>query len=411
MNQITNGGIGNVETEAKAALIREIAKAFAGGTALDRTLATWIDGRSESSSAFYTAMAAGSNSIEDGVMTRHLASLVMNKDLRCIRCHDAYIEGSGRQEDYWSFVSLLDRDLGLTNNVWSLRNDAVDRPLFYALVDGRQRVATPSVPQAWIASAGDRGQSNAHPVEAPTLAAWASQLPDSTMLAAGLVNSIWQMVYGQPLRGRVVDPMNAPHNESLAKLEAQLIDDLRRSNFDMGRTLALVIASPAGNRQVPSSLKNEWVIDNVKDRNAAEAFAAAMPPTSNLSLERRFEEAMRAIGLAIGPVEGADDSPLLAQVGDDEGVSKDSAGKVNGVRVGAPSDSLSWDFPDRAVSLPVEWLGSIKGVDQQVNHLAFLAGSTTVPVAVDDAVKAMEAANVDATTLLNRVWWMVRSNR
>ncbi|TWU48175.1 cell division protein CrgA [Rubripirellula reticaptiva] len=383
LNQITDGGINRVKGKQRDDLISEVAQAFSGSLPLDRSLASWIDGTSVTSTAFLTAMAAGSNSVDDGVMGRHLASLIFNKDLRCTRCHDAYIEGSGRQEDYWSLVGLLHRDLVPSRQGWSVAKKPNSRKLFFDLADGRRRVAMPEVPRQWIAG----------PDAVTSLSDWSARLNGSPSLAAGVVNSLWEMVHGQPLHGRVVDPMNAPHNEALAELETRLVNDLLRSKFNLGRALALVIASPASNRQVPKSLENSWVIDNAVERSAAEAFAAAMPLKSDLPFDRRVDEAMRSIGAKLD-ING---KPLLAQIGQ-------GGSGTNKVR----SDKLSWDFPDRAETLPVQWLRLIKNTDQQVDHLAYLAGRTDAPESVQKGVEAMQAANIDEATILNRVWWMVR---
>ncbi|MGB7324687.1 MAG: hypothetical protein WBD31_07435 [Rubripirellula sp.] len=383
LDQITDGGINRVKGAERDELVSEVAKAFAGSLPLDRSLASWINGTSATSTAFLTAMAAGSNSIDDGVMGRHLAALIFNKDLRCTRCHDAYIEGSGRQEDYWSLVGLLRRDLVPSRQGWSVAKKPNSNKLFFDLADGRRRVATPEVPRQWIAG----------PDAVTSLSDLSTRLSGSPSLAAGVVNSLWEMVHGQPLHGRVVDPMNAPHNEALAELETRLVTDLLQSKFDLGRTLALVIASPASNRQVPKSLENSWVIDNAVQRSAAEAFAAAMPPKSDMPIDRRLDEAMRSIGAKLD-VNG---KPLLAQIG------LGGNGDNN-----ARSDKLSWDFPDRAETLPVQWLRLINSTDQQVDHLAYLAGHTNAPESVLKGVEAMQSANIDDATLLNRVWWMVR---
>ncbi|WP_146453403.1 hypothetical protein [Rubripirellula tenax] len=380
---VTDGGIDQLSPENRSRLVNDVAKSFAGQSPLDHTVAQWIDGRGESSSAFYTAMAGSSKSVTDGVLARRLASLTLNADLRCTRCHDSYIEGSGRQADYWSLVGLLDQSLVRNKNQWTVTPSAPSKPLFYDLIDGRRRVATAGVPGRWLAE-DDATDS---------LADWSSRLVGSPQLATGIVNSLWEMVHGQPLRGRVVDPMNAPHNDALSSLESFLVDDLRNSNFDLGRSLALILASPANNRAVPQSLEDAWVIENAEAKAAAEAFAAALPEKSNLPLTRRLDEAMRAIGAKLG-----DDGKIaLAQIGENG---------VKGPKVNA--DSLSWDFPDRAQALPVQWLLPIEDSTERARHLAYLAGLNELPKPVERALSAMKAAAVDETTLQTRVWWMVK---
>ena len=175
-------------------------------------------------------------------MLRRLAALTMNVDLRCTRCHDSHIELDGRQEDYWSFNAFLRRGVKLGPQ-GQLTIDATAKslgPLFYEVSDGRQAIAEPAIPSAWMKIPSDQ------PIGG--VGDWAQKLNGSPELARGVVNSLWQLVHGQPLRGRVIDPISAPHNESLDRLEEELVQDLRGSRFDVARTLALIIASPATRR-------------------------------------------------------------------------------------------------------------------------------------------------------------------
>lgn len=373
LNQITEGGLDGLEPDAKSALVGEVSGAIAGDKSFGKLFAAWMDGSAETSPAFWTAMGFRSSRWEDGTLARRLASVSLDADLRCIRCHDALIEGSGRQRDHWSLVAVLRSGLQNTSN-----------PTFYDAIDGSKRVARPGV--AWI---GD---------DVDSLDQWSRQLADpgsvaSRRLAGGVVNSLWQLVHGRPLQGSVVDPVSAPHSEALSGLENELGDDLRRSDFDLGRTLALILNSPATRRSVPTSLQDAWVIDDVVDRAAAEAFAAARPMATRLPIAKRLDQTMRAIGATLG----SGDESLLAQLGNPD------------KNVKAKSDAgLSWDFPDRADSLPLQWLGRIEGLDQQIDHLAHLAGKAKTPDPIREAAAAMKASEINNETLLHRVWWLLR---
>jgi hypothetical protein len=389
LTQITEGGIDRLDAKRRSALLDDVSGAFLGDKSFRELFAAWIDGRGESSSAFWTAMGASSVRLTDGGLVRRLALVTLDADLRCIRCHDALIEGSGRQRDHWGLVSLLDSELQRDQDGWAVVADDVadhrrTRPTFYDAIDGSRRVARPGV--AWVAE------------DVESLSVWSRQLADpnsvaSRRLAGGIVNSLWQLVHGRPLQGSVVDPISAPHGEALSGLENELGDDLRRSNFDLGRTLALILGSPATRRSVPESLRNTWAIDSLVDRAAAEAFAAARPLATRLPEAKRLDQTMRAIGATLGSAE----TQLLGQLGDSVGNAK------------AKSDAgLSWDFPDRAESLPVQWLGRVDGLDQQVDHLAYLAGKSVTPPSVREATTAMRAADVGRETLLHRVWWLLQ---
>ena len=229
---------------------------------------------------------------------------------------------------------------------------------------------------------------------------WSDTLIGSEALAGGIVNSLWELVHGQPLRGSVVDPFAAPYDEALDKLYANLVEDLRRSGFDVGRTLALILGSSAAKRQVPASLKpeNAFVSDRsrVDDaRNSVHAFAAAMPHRQSLSIDRRLDQAKRAIGASLDQ----NGRPFVAQLGSPVGTMRP--------KVEAGRNALADDFPSPSETLPVQWLRRIEDLDRQVEHVAFLAGMSDVPDSVLGVARRMQAADGDGTAL-HRVWWMVR---
>ena len=268
--------------------------------------------------------------------------------------------------------------------------DNTSDPVFYELSDGRQRVADARVPADWLSDTGSRGYQR--------IQRFAEGLEGSPELASGLVNSLWQLVHGQPLRGRVVDPISAPHNEALQRLETQLTKDLIDSRFNVARTLALIIASPATRRAVPDTLlpENVWVAkqeDTSAAMNAVDAFAAALPTRVFLPTSQRSEQVLRAIGAKIDGT----GRESLAQLG--------RGGSVTAVKKGKP---LAADFPMKAELLPVQWLELIGDEDSQVNHLGYLAGENEVPANVQESVKAMKEAGVDANLLLHRVWWLMK---
>ncbi len=392
MQQISDRGLGRVEQQAREQLSKDLAACLEGNQPFDRTVARWIDGRSSQSSAFYAAISHG----DSGAMARRLAALTMNVDLRCIRCHDAKIDGNGRQGDYWSFAALLTRGVArdADGHVTIDPEPAKTKPVFYELADGRQRLAEPAVANDWI------GVSSDDTVD--TVALWAERLTGSEAMARGAVNSLWQLVHGQPLRGRVVDPITAPHNDALDRIEDQLVQDLLSSRFNVARTLSLIIASPATRRGVPTSLlpENALVVSEAERQEAMEAvnaFAAALPRHSELSLAQRVDQAIRAVGGKLDQ----DGRPFVAQLGD--GDAKQSADAA------ANNKPLAVDFPVRGESLPVQWLTLINDEQVQIDHLGYLAGKRRLPQSVQDAITAMRAdQEVSKELLLNRVWWLVR---
>jgi len=393
LQQITNQRSGRMDAEVRGQLVSEIASCIQTGSSFDKIVAGWLNGESKNAGAFFSALAAGPRSAggEHG-MARSLAALTLNVDIRCTRCHDSYIEGNGKQSDYWNFFAFLKR--GAQKNADGQfevdLGDNTSDPVFYELSDGRQRVADARLSADWMSESDLEGYQR--------LKEFSKDLEGSPELASGIVNSLWQLVHGQPLQGRVVDPISAPHNEALQRLEAQLTKDLIDSRFNVARTLALIVASPATRRTVPETLlpENLWVA-NQKDTsaamNAVDAFAAALPPRVSLPSSQRTDQVLRSIGARIDST-GRDS---LAQIGEGG-----SAGKVKN---GKP---LAADFPVKAELLPVQWLELIGDRDSQVNHLGYLAGENEVPTHVQELVEAMEEAGVDSNLLLHRVWWLMK---
>ena len=393
LQQITNQRSGRMDAEVRGQLVSEIASCIQTGSSFDKIVAGWLNGESKNAGAFFSALAAGPRSAggEHG-MARSLAALTLNVDIRCTRCHDSYIEGNGKQSDYWNFFAFLKR--GAQKNADGQfevdLGDNTSDPVFYELSDGRQRVADARLSADWMSESDPEGYQR--------LKEFSKDLEGSPELASGIVNSLWQLVHGQPLQGRVVDPISAPHNEALQRLEAQLTKDLIDSRFNVARTLALIVASPATRRTVPETLlpENLWVA-NQKDTsaamNAVDAFAAALPPRVSLPSSQRTDQVLRSIGARIDST-GRDS---LAQIGEGG-----SAGKVKN---GKP---LAADFPVKAELLPVQWLELIGDRDSQVNHLGYLAGENEVPTHVQELVEAMEEAGVDSNLLLHRVWWLMK---
>lgn len=390
LDQITERGLRRLDEASRLALIESLAACIEGTQPLDQTLVGWIGGTSPVSSDFYAAISHSGQH----AMVRRLAELTMNVDLRCIRCHDSTIEGSDQQQDYWGFAALLARGVARDSD-GQLQIDprpATSKPLFFELADGRQRLAEPLISVRWI------GGDGSEPVN--TVTSWAGRLVGSQALARGAVNSLWRLVHGQSLQGRVVDPMNPPHHESLDRIEEFLVQDLIRSRFDVARTLSLIVASPVTRRSVPESLRPEQalVVSESDKRSAIEAvnaFAAALPRRNVLPLRQRLDQSMRAIGGRLDQ----DGRPFVAQIGGDERPATSNATALK---------PLSADFPVRADSLPVQWLTLIDDDQSQVDHLGYLAGLQKLPANVQAAVGAMRAdEQLSKELLLHRVWWIV----
>lgn len=226
-------------------------------------------------------------------------------------------------------------------------------------------------------------------------------------MARGAVNSLWLLVHGQPLQGRVVDPITAPKHEALDRIERQLVQDLIDSRFDVARTLSLIVASPATGLEVPAPLLPENALvsseqDKRKALEAVNAFAAALPRRAELPTGERLDQAMRAMGGKLDQ----DGRPFVAQI---QGSDANPPEARPAERLDASNKPLAADFPVRAESLPVQWLNLIEDPQEQVDHLGYLAGMDPLPEKLKSVIARMqEDDQLSRELMLNRVWWLVR---
>ena len=209
-------------------------------------------------------------------------------------------------------------------------------------------------------------------------------------------------MHGLPLRGRVVDPVTAPHDDNLDSIETRLANDLINSNFNLARTLALVVASPVSRRAVPEVFQStdQLLTDSAARKHAIDsinAFAAAAPVTKRVTIAQRVDQAKRSIGVKIDSGKS-----FVAQASDSTGNQKRKDKQ--------PATPLINDnFPTDGSSLPVQWLRLLSEQDSRVNHLAYLAGLDQLPASIGEVVEVMDnETNEQQNLVLQRVWWMLR---
>lgn len=385
LRQITAGGLGRLSTESKAALIDELASCFRGESRLDTVLAALLSGQSPTSSAWYQAMQANGKH----EMVTRIASLTMNVDLRCTRCHDAYIEGAGRQDEYHSFAALINSGLKREDNRWTVATgDSPQRDTFYELPGGRQKLATPMIPPRW----------NAGQPKIESLKQWATQLENQETFARGIVNSMWQLVYGRSLRGSVVDPLSPPNDSSLETLQKELVDDVIDSGFDAGRLISLIIQSPASKRSTPAALlaRDASREDIVAANEASSAFAASTPNHRGMPMNQRLQIAKRGIVTTIET-----DQTVLAQPGSNGQTSTSPRNKK-------PQDFAPASFPSDNDPLPAQWLSRIKDRENQIRHVSYIAGKSKISRDTAATINALKTSDLADEVLLQRVWWIIQ---
>ncbi|TWT71681.1 hypothetical protein [Crateriforma conspicua] len=394
----TDGGLQSVGTQKRQSLIQSLAEVIRDGDNAAVWLADLMGGQHPDSAAFAKAMSRGG----PHAMVGRFASLSMGRDVRCLRCHDALVDTGAAQQEYWAFASLIRNRLS---------SDA-GSPVFFDATDGRRVMTRPGAAIRWVvgdtwpaptASRGGNGDREVLDLEGriEQRTRWAQSLTRSPAVADGLVNAIWESVYQRPLQGSLVDVDSAPMDATLGQIEQTLVADLWANQFDLARTIALVVASPPADRTTATSLSTDqpWTIDPADDQAYA-AFAASRAAVSRISMRKRGELVMATGG---GLLRIENDQVVLAQglhagAANDDGVSARERLRQLQMR----------DFPVREDTYPVAWLASVADADSRLDHLCFLAGWDDVPPLVSEADRSMRDGQIPEKLRLHRLWWMIQ---
>ncbi|KAA1261796.1 hypothetical protein LF1_43560 [Rubripirellula obstinata] len=390
-NQVTDGNFATLPADAQNRLQSGFARHLEPNSYFNGYLYRLISRTDTASNNFYTSMVPADGDATHPDMIANLASLTMNLDVSCTRCHDSMIGGNHGQKDYWGFAAAIDRGLRKSGGKLVRVENKPAKDVFYETMDRRGEATKPGVPVRWLGGDSSRSESTA---KLDSIASWSNSLKGSPALAEGIVNSVWELVHGRPLSGQAAHPMSAPMSDDLLKVQKDLVDDLVRSGFDIRRTLALVMMSPTTRRGTPESLRDVWATDQSESHKKVIAFAGALPPSKAVPMLAKVDQSMRAIG----SVMSMDGRSLLAQIGE------------GGTSTKRPQTikALAWDFPDQADELPVQWLQSVQSMNAKIAHMCYLAGLEQVPQPIRRAADAMQKAGVDEPTLLHRVWWMAK---
>ncbi|MEM9645479.1 MAG: hypothetical protein AAF989_10830 [Planctomycetota bacterium] len=389
-------------------LVDSVARAFRGEQNLGSTLASWTSADHKQSKIFFDAMRTGGR---HGLVQR-FASVTMNRDVQCLRCHDALIQSQGLQRNYWAFAGVLQH---ADSKLVGPKTTPSPKTIFFDALDGRRVMTNTGVPLSW-AVPDDVQPRDVEGFEfAKTdLKTWTDALPRSPGLARGVVNVLWKMVHDRPLQGSITDVDSAPHDATLDSIERALADDLLAHDFDVSRTLALIVASPVTDRSVPRSLsiENRWAVDS-DDEQAHAAFAASKPTFPRWSIAQRMELILSTSGATLQP--GARGSVILAQPVPRTASSQRPQGSpARKENTDSRREIETRDFPILGGSgtdqneYPVQWLRSIDTERSRLEHLCYLSGLTGVPKSVVEANEAMTQGQIEEPLRLRRLWWMIR---
>ena len=153
--QVSDGGIGSLPDASRNGLVRVLSDPLRTSKPFDDQLIGVLEGTNQASNDFCTALTGGA-SVERSIKVPHpdlisnLASLTMNIDVSCTRCHDSMVGHRHGKQEHWSFAAVLAGGLKPSGKTIKRHNKGSTEGLFFVDLDQKGRIAEPSVPALWL---------------------------------------------------------------------------------------------------------------------------------------------------------------------------------------------------------------------------------------------------------------------
>ncbi|MFG0266724.1 MAG: hypothetical protein ACF8AM_16485, partial [Rhodopirellula sp. JB055] len=381
--------------------LKNLSEVLKKGAGADRLIATWML-PSQVEAPAEKAPKANSNPPAATAWIRMLqpadlhevtvktAALTTHKDLRCQRCHDVPNSGDDvpTQSDYWTIAA------GLA----PLLNPArADQDIFYDTLDGRRQLAK-------------------RPSEEQTKA-WSNQLVGSRDLAEGIVSTLFAMVHDVP-------PTTSPFDLSVASAASvppetlrPLVDDLIASDFDVLRSLSILLSDAVMTRSVPDAMSPQGIL--VADDQQWSSAVSAVHAMAARSPFRRPGSAQRRLQVALldakpnWPAGSGRDSLLAQPLGIEmsaEGKSPVSEKRRSDQPRDRKAAVASTGYPMRSSMIVPAWISQLPDFDSRLDHVAHLAGQLKLNNAQRQLAHQALASGDEEALIFERLWWIIRPN-
>ncbi|EMI46689.1 hypothetical protein [Rhodopirellula sp. SWK7] len=326
------------------------------------------------------------------------AAVTLNADVRCQRCHDLPQSGGSEsrtlgQHDYWQLAATIAPWIPIRPNAPAGR--------FYDMPDGRQRLA-----------------------QVDPDADWPDQLLGSRSLAEGLVGAMWKMVHGRPLASSPYDLSGSAADSDLQRIRDELADDLLASDFNLLRTIALMMSDSIVARSTPPAMTPAGVL-TASDADwtgavaAVESFAASPPALMPTSLSHRMRLVQQSSlpqisgggsgGSVLAQPLGIEDSESVNGGNDRRrGTNDPDRSQPNKGEPAKPSQAVLAGLPMRPTVVMPAWIGELPDFESRLQHISYLAGLGNTPEAATKLAAQMQDARVEEALILQRIWWIIR---
>lgn len=334
------------------------------------------------------------------VAVDRIGHMMLGIDLTCSRCHDHPLRSDLTQSDYWAVAATISGSLQFrADSKGNLQVDrkaisGAERPVaFYETPDGRQQMASASIPEGLL-------DGSRPPVT--DLQELAGAIAEGRQLASATANQVWELVLGRPLVRDVSDPEAPAADPALESLHDLLTDQILASDYDLRRAVTWVVRSRPFRLQSLQATE-ETAAEPVDSDQLRRYFAAYAGKPRRMSRRQLLAAAQKFNARSL-PDDL--DQYLLAQISGTTPAAdqqpKVASDRLAGLREGFPSADDS--------QLPAAWLADIGAFDQQAAHLFYLAGSHRLSRSDQALVETLhESTGQDSVRTLLQLWWILRT--
>jgi hypothetical protein len=381
--------------------LKNLSEVLKKGAGADRLIATWMqpsladaptknapktdDNPSAKSSWIRMLQPADLHEV-----TVKTAALTSHKDLRCQRCHDVPNSGDDvpTQSDYWTVAAGL---------APLLNPSRANEDIFYDTLDGRRRLAK-------------------RPSEEETQA-WFNELVGSRDLAEGIVSTLFAMVHDAPSTTSPFDLSVASAASVPPETLRPLVDDLIASDFDVLRSLSILLSDAVMTRSVPEAMSPQGILVANDQQwssavSALHAMAARSPFRRPGSTQRRLQVALLD-AKPNWPTDGSRDTLLAQPLGSEfspDGTPANSEKRRAQENRDPKAVVASTGYPMRSSMIVPAWISQLPDFDSRLDHVAHLAGQLKLNTAQRKLAHQALASGDEEALIFERLWWIIRPN-
>lgn len=389
---------------AQQRLTDEAADVIYRGDRFDTWLGRWVSGEFDSAGPARPA-GSGSVAIKPDALGEWFASRLAGADVGCARCHDSPIDSRYVQHDYWAVVALF--------------SSPAAGPIFYELIDGRQRVATPGVSTRWLGLTDEGTATN--PIDSRE--SLGQLLIGNRQVARTLANHLWSIGFGTPLLAVASSPIAPPRDDALDQALEMLAERLVASDFDIRAAVDWIINGDPMRRGLPDVfLQDRWQVAPevtlAEASMAQRSFAAARahwPAATRRQLAAMMKGRSSDLPTKIGPQDTLLAQPLILAPPNRIPRALTRQPVASGDATTAKPEEYWWAqwMADRE-GLRGGWIESIADRDQQLRHAFYAAGFREVTPdqlrLADELIGAEVAEAVDEQhRAVAKLYWVIQN--